>query len=99
MVRFIRLCMRVRVILGFVNCLEMIQNTEIKMTYLIFVVFLSVLGVSGAFRAVVKLTQKYLFWTFPIEYKSYKSHPKLGPPVIERKPKDEFVYFEDTSET
>ena len=35
-----------------VNYLKMVQNTEIKMTYLIFVVFLSVLGVSWVFRAV-----------------------------------------------
>ena len=32
--------------LDFVNCLEMVQNIEIKKTYLIFVVFVSVLGVS-----------------------------------------------------
>ena len=33
--------------LDFVNCLEIVQNIEIKKTYLIFVVFVSVLGVSG----------------------------------------------------
>ena len=44
-VRFIRLCMRVE--LDSVNCLKMVQNRKIKITYLIVVVFLCVLGVSG----------------------------------------------------
>ena len=35
-----------------VNCLKMVQNRKIKITYLIVVVFLCVLGVSGAFQAI-----------------------------------------------
>ena len=35
-----------------VNCLKMVQNIKIKMTYLIVVVFLCVLDVSGAFQAI-----------------------------------------------
>ena len=52
--RFIRLCVRVE--LDFVNCLKMVQTKEIKMTYLVVVVLLCVLGVSGAFRAIYEFS-------------------------------------------
>ena len=117
-IRFIRLCMRVE--LYFVNCLKMSQNKEIKMAYLIVVVLLCVLGVSGAFQAIYELwpsngqnsniawnapntprthndnevSHIYFFLYFELYIfnqftkssltlmaKSYKSHPKLGPPV------------------
>ena len=42
-----------------VKCLKMVQNIKIKMTYLIVVVFLCVLGVSGAPQAIFE------FW--PLE--------------------------------
>ena len=44
----------------------MVQNKEIKMAYLIFVVFLSVLGVSGEFRAIFEFcpleTENFQAW-------------------------------------
>ena len=85
----------------------MVQNRKIKITYLIVVVFLCVLGVSGAFQAIfefwpleaqksLETPQKHpsnlnfsILDHFQAIYgielnshtKSYKSHPKLGPPV------------------
>ena len=43
------------------------------MTYLIVIVFLCILGVLGLFQQ---------FMSFDCWSKSYKSHPKLGPPVV-----------------
>ena len=54
--RFIRLCMRV-------NCLK-VEHKEIKMTYLITVLFLCVLVVSGMFQTI------YEFW----KVQGYKTH-------------------------
>ena len=42
-----------RVYLDFLNCLKMVKNKEIEMTCLNVVVFLCVLGVSGAFQAII----------------------------------------------
>ena len=93
-----------RVYLDFVNCLKIVENEEIKMVYLIVVLFSCVLSVSGMFQAIYEfrplegikpwpnglasfgLAFNLRFVWPPIcvdlhHTKSYKSHPKLGPPM------------------
>ena len=58
-----------RVELDSVNWREMVQNRKIKITYLIVIVFLCVLGVSGAFQAIVIFSSNFTESSSLLSYK------------------------------
>ena len=91
--RFIKLCMRVE--LDLINCLKMVQNIKIKMSYLVVVVFfkrfytnqvktqksIEVPQKHPERRTQIKEGVIFISLLFNCRTKSYRSHPKLGPPV------------------
>ena len=78
-VRFIRFCMSLTWFRKLLENGPKYRNIKIKINYLIVVVFLCILGVSSNFW--VLSFERFLSFDC---FKSYKSHHKLGPPVIKQ---------------